>query len=391
VEVSTSNLDSPKLYQHYLWLIENAAADPKGASINFDYDYIVEIGPLSTSHEEFFNSPSTLEDLRIDIAAIVRIESDVEPVVIIAGMAPYATKRQRVALRQSQDLVELGKQLFTNETFGGNGRTCSTCHLINKGFTISPDDIRRFPPSHPLFVHRRVPALADLEDDDFLRQGLILENPNGFDEPAVFRAPPSVANALAPFGWHGHVGNLADFSHGAIVQHFPKTLAREPGVDFMVTQEQLDALAAFQNSVKSPKNKNLQENLERLVKRPDEVRGMEIFFDETRGKCAKCHSSATLGGTNNSDTGVADRPGHAGLPPDLGNGDGRFNIPQLFGTARTAPFFHDNSAATLTDAVEHYVTDAFNNSPGGKFVEGINLTSGEIADVVAFLEAISRP
>jgi cytochrome c peroxidase len=207
----------------------------------------------------------------------------------------------------------------------------------------------------------------------------------------VFRAPPSVANALAPFGWHGHVDNLADFSFDAIVQHFPKTLAREPGVDFMVTQEQLDALAAFQNSVKCPKNKNLQENLERLVKRPDEVRGMEIFFDDARGKCARCHNpeTETLGGANNFDTGVVDRPENAGLPLDPG--DGGFNVPQLFCTARTAPFFHDNSAATLTDAVEHYVTDAFTNSPSGRFLGLINLTSEEIADVVAFLEAISRP
>jgi cytochrome c peroxidase len=33
---------------------------------------------------------------------------------------------------------------------------------------------------------------------------------------------------------------------------------------------------------------------------------------------------------------------------------GRFDVPTLFGVAQTAPYFHDNSAATLEDVVRHY-------------------------------------
>jgi cytochrome c peroxidase len=33
---------------------------------------------------------------------------------------------------------------------------------------------------------------------------------------------------------------------------------------------------------------------------------------------------------------------------------GRFDVPTLFGVSRTAPYFHDNSAATLEDVVRHY-------------------------------------
>ena len=33
---------------------------------------------------------------------------------------------------------------------------------------------------------------------------------------------------------------------------------------------------------------------------------------------------------------------------------GRFDVPTLFGVERTAPYFHDNSAATLEDVVRHY-------------------------------------
>ena len=39
-----------------------------------------------------------------------------------------------------------GKRLFEQETFGGNGRTCRTCHSVATG-TVSPDDAAaRFAP-----------------------------------------------------------------------------------------------------------------------------------------------------------------------------------------------------------------------------------------------------
>jgi cytochrome c peroxidase len=48
-----------------------------------------------------------------------------------------------------------GRTLFQSETFGGNGRTCRTCHSADTG-TVSPQDAaKRFAqdPDDPLFVH----------------------------------------------------------------------------------------------------------------------------------------------------------------------------------------------------------------------------------------------
>src|SRR4051794_15786393 len=48
-----------------------------------------------------------------------------------------------------------GKRLFEQATFGGNGRTCLTCHSQSTG-TLSPEDVQkrfRQNPSDPLFVH----------------------------------------------------------------------------------------------------------------------------------------------------------------------------------------------------------------------------------------------
>ena len=45
-----------------------------------------------------------------------------------------------------------GARLVRKETFGGNGRTCETCHSPSTG-TLSPEDVRLKSPSDPLFVH----------------------------------------------------------------------------------------------------------------------------------------------------------------------------------------------------------------------------------------------
>jgi len=48
-----------------------------------------------------------------------------------------------------------GKRLFEEATFGGNGRTCETCHSLNTG-TISPEDVQNLfkrNPNDVLFLH----------------------------------------------------------------------------------------------------------------------------------------------------------------------------------------------------------------------------------------------
>src|SRR5437867_247270 len=85
--------------------------------------------------------------------------------------------------RQSQ-LVAKGQDLFFNETFGGNGRTCGTCHPAENNFTIDPAFIATLPKDNPLFVAEFNPALKEnFENPALMREfGLILENLDGFDD-----------------------------------------------------------------------------------------------------------------------------------------------------------------------------------------------------------------
>jgi cytochrome c peroxidase len=65
-----------------------------------------------------------------------------------------------------------------------------------------------------------------------------------------------------------------------------------------------------------------------------------------------------------SDPGRALQTGYAGGPPPQDDWK-KFDMPALRGIADTAPYFHNNSAATLEDVVDHYIEFVKANAPPG--------------------------
>lgn len=230
-------------------------------------------------------------------------------------------------------LVAEGRRLFHKETFGGNGRTCGTCHREDHNFTIDPDYIKNLPQSDPLFVAENDPALAGLEDSNLLRKhALILTNIDG-PGTDVFRSVPHTlalatsitsetiaaggefaadeqfANAT---GWGGDgapgSGSLREFALGAIPQHMTRRLERRPGVDFRVpTSAELDALQAYLLSLGRDKDYPLWQ----LRFTDPLVEAGKLLFDTKQNPCsdgkeqtgnpARCSGGATpvLGQTGN--------------------------------------------------------------------------------------------
>ena len=324
-------------------------------------------------------------------------------------------------------LIERGENIFFNETFNGNGRTCGTCHRAEDNFGLTPAFIATLPADDPLFVAETRPALADNFENPVLMRGLamILENQDGFGDlandfnmrgiPHTLAMSASIDSALGPrTGWSGDGapgdGSLRSFATGAVIQHFPLTTNRIAGVDFRLpTDAELDALEAFQLSLGRQADISLPLPLKGNVA----SRGQEIFLDNTLGKCNACHFNAGAnanpalfgpGQDNlNFNTGVENLPDQPAdlsgelVPPDDGFGNpgiGEFNTPPLVETADTPPFFHNNSVKTLEGAVAFYNGDAFNNSPAGQLVigatgSGINLDASQVDAVAAFLRVIN--
>jgi hypothetical protein len=324
-------------------------------------------------------------------------------------------------------LIAKGKNIFFNETFNGNGRTCGTCHPAENNFTLDPAFIATLPVKDPLFVAEFNPDLKkNFENPRLMRQfGLILENLDGFDDlenkfvmrgiPHVLGLRTSVNSPQGPrTGWSGDGapgdGSLRSFATGAVIQHFTKTLNRVPGVDFRLpTDEELDALEAFQLSLGRQQDLILPLPLKGTVPK----RGQAIFLDNRLGKCNLCHANggatANFGGGNignaNFNTGVENLPDQPAdltgelVPPDDGlgtPGDGTFNTPPLVEAADSGPFFHNNAIETIEGAVAFFNGDAFNNSPSGRALAaadpngvGIKLDGTQIVAIAAFLRVIN--
>ena len=324
-------------------------------------------------------------------------------------------------------LVERGEQIFLNETFDGNGRTCGTCHRPTDNFGLSPAFIATLPDDDPLFVAEQIPTLGEnFENPRLMREfALILENQDGFDDlannfnmrgvPHTLAMRTSIDSRTGPqTGWSGDGapgdGSLRSFATGAVIQHFTKTTNRIAGVDFRLpTDDELDALEAFQLSLGRQEELTLPISLRSVVV----ARGQEIFLDNALGKCNACHANAGANadpaifgpgaGNLNFATGVEDLPDQPAdltgelVPPDdgLGSpGSGEFNTPVLVEAADTGPFFHNNSVETIEGAVAFYNGDAFTNSPAGQLLVGatgsaINLDATQVVAVAAFLRAIN--
>jgi mono/diheme cytochrome c family protein len=326
-----------------------------------------------------------------------------------------------------EDPVALGREIFFNETFDGNGRTCGTCHRAEENFTLSPAFIATLPPDDPLFVAETNPDLSqNFENPTLMRAfAVILENQDGFDDlannfnmrgiPHTLGLRVSVASAAGPrTGWSGDGapgdGSLRSFATGAVIQHFTKTTNRVAGVDFRLpTDRELDALEAFQLSLGRQEDLHLPLPLKGL----EPSRGQEIFLDNDLGKCNICHFNAGANGNPaifgpdagnlSFNTGVEDLPDQPAdltgelVPPDDGfgvPGNGEFNTPPLVEAADTGPFFHNDAVATIEGAVGFYDGDSFNDSPAGALLAGatgggIELDATQIEEIAAFLRVIN--
>jgi cytochrome c peroxidase len=66
---------------------------------------------------------------------------------------------------------------------------------------------------------------------------------------------------------------------------------------------------------------------------------------------------------------------------------GRFKVPALRGLADNAPYFHDNSAATIAQAVNHHLSRWYRQSRDGRR-HPIYIDAGDRRDLIAFLSIL---
>ena len=213
-------------------------------------------------------------------------------------------------------IEQRGEALFTTETFDGNGRVCSTCHVLGEFGTITPAFVQaryRENPGDPLFraidsddgtgdsyarlmEHATIRVPMELQTDE--ATGLTVRRCDAPSQDTVFlhRGNPSVFNValeelLMVDGRDGADLNLQ--AANAVTTH------NEPGRQ--PTAEELEAIASFQRSLFS--HGAIRGFLEQQAAlglpdgtTPSERRGRRFF--NTDEKCGVCHSGPMLNRTS---------------------------------------------------------------------------------------------
>ena len=159
---------------------------------------------------------------------------------------------------------------------------------------------------------------------------------------------------------HGH-GRFNDPRIGVNVNNPPDLVSSK-----------LDALRAYQFSLATPEP--APGSFDAAAAR----RGRAVF--NAKARCADCHIGATLTDINAGRLYTAEEVGQDGAYAERSVTKrfrttplrGLWNPPQLKG-----PYFHDGSAATLEDVVQHYVE-----------LKGLPLTTRERADLVEYLKSL---
>lgn len=232
--------------------------------------------------------------------------------LLAAGTAAACAPTDKPVAVLATPLEQRGETLFTEETFDGNDRVCSTCHEPDQFGTITPEFVQQqftLDPNGPLFraldsdegdgrsyrrllEHATIRIPIETPFDEVL--GRAIRRCDAPEETTVIlhRGNPSVFNAaLDEALMHDgrESGDLETQALNAILTH------AEPGRD--PAPEELTAIAAFQESLFSHAAVKafLDHGAELRLPEgntPSEIRG-RAFFEPDR-QCGMCHSGPML-------------------------------------------------------------------------------------------------
>ncbi len=291
------------------------------------------------------------------------------------------------SLPPTQATVALGEKLFFSPLLSIDGtRSCAACHKPEAAFTdelplalgLRGQKTKRNSPTvlnaaynRVQFWDGRAPTLEAQAEAPILNS---LEM--GHDAPGIEKKL-NASDALQPLF-------LAAFGPG------PATLQKAAIALAAYERTLLSGNSAFDRFVYGGDQTALSESAQR---------GLAFFRDPARGNCTACHVIA-------SDHALfTDHQFHnlgAGMNPrgelsDLGRYEvtrqdsdrGAFRTPSLRNVARTAPYMHDGSLATLDDVIAFYIAGGNANEHLDRLMKPLAMTQQERRDLLAFLLSLN--
>ena len=320
-----------------------------------------------------------------------------------------ACKINSTQKEKTQNQIKLGRYLFFDRRLSvNNTRSCGTCHNPQFAFT---DGYKRSLGAYADLHQRNTQPIFNLSFLKFLTAA----------DSSIRTHLQQMENPL--FNTHtiemGAAGHEAEIL--AIIKNDKQYNTLFANAGYQSDWEHIKkAISQFEESIislNSPYDKYLQRHSNELSQ--SEKNGKQLFFS-TNLKCATCHGGQNFSTSNmlekNGDTtfyfniGLYNLDGKGAFPEyDQGlyehtknkNDIGKFRVPTLRNLAFTAPYFHDGSAASLQEVIDHYasggrkIVDGVYKGNGNTnpnkhpLINGFNISSKEKIDLIEFLLSLS--
>jgi cytochrome c peroxidase len=281
--------------------------------------------------------------------------------------------------------VELGKQLYYDKRLSGDGsRSCYSCHVKEKGLTDGkPTAIGAYEAK----LTRAAPTMWNI----------------GYYEALYWdgRAPTLERQVIG--AWTG--GNMG--ASGQNGRPSPDDIVKKlNSIDGYRKQFQAvyggpatpdnvaKSISAFMRTIVATKERSAWMRFmtgDKKAISAQAQRGYKIFND--KAKCSNCHDGKLLTDMQFHNVGI----GMDAEKPDVGRftvskdekDTGAFKTPTLLDISKSAPYFHNGSAATLEDAVDTMVNGGKENKYLDKTnLKPVKLSAREKADLIAFLRSL---
>lgn len=299
-----------------------------------------------------------------------------EPVLPVPlGLLPIRFPKENL---YTPEKSELGRLLYYDKRLSVDGTvSCATCHAPENAFTDNK------------------PVSSGMQGQK-----------GGRSAPTVFNR----AYSLAQF-WDGRAATLEEQAGGPMQNPIEmgnthevvvKTLRGIPGYrarfkqvfgteDFGI-DEVTKAIATYERTVlsgNSPYDRYKAGN--KTAMSASQIRGFDVYFN--KAKCDQCHEGINLTANSYHNIGVGtDKPN-----PDEGRSVvtknpadwGAFKTPTLREIARTAPYMHDGSIATLEEVVDYYDKGGIANKNLDEKIKPLKLSATDKKDLVEFMKALS--
>ena len=275
------------------------------------------------------------------------------------------------ATNDTPEMVKLGERLFHEKKLSANGtQSCNSCHRVDS-------------------------KLGGVDNE--------ATSPGAFGKRGG-RNSPTVLNAgfqTAQF-WDGRAETLEHQAKGPILNPIEMAMTSDAEA-IKRLKEDAEYSTLFQTAFPKEKEPLTYDNVARAIaafertlitrdrfddfQKGDakaltakELRGLKTFVE---AGCATCHSGPVLGGNSFQKRGLV----HPWETSDLGRADvtkedadkHKFKVPMLRNIALTGPYFHDGKVVSLDEAVRKMGWHQLDK----------RLTEEEVADIVAFLNALT--